>query len=699
MSRFNNILLFFSISVFLNINTLTSAQGFHWKKVGDFYYTFYSNVNAIGAIFVSGPNWFSRSTDGGETWEPITGIPVSISRIAFHDNGDIYVTALNNGSIYKSSDNGETWFDTEAVNNSFRAIIVSNEGNIYAGTVDGTFYISTDEGESWHYYNASPSQINSITSSSDSQIYIGTSSHGIYTSSDFGENWFQLSDNNIDPNTNSLIVNDNDYIFATHSDGIIISTDLGLTWELHTYVGASVQNILIVDSVGNIYSAYNNVYKSEDGSENWINIGGPVEINSVSIFQDKIYVGAERGLYSSDPDIIPYYGENFLPLQVGNIWQFLSYVYVDYGTRYNSIEYITVMTDTIMMGKKYYGYNSNSNWVRYDNEENIFYKLVNGSDRIIMNFNLFPVSVFWQFSNQAEIIQENRNILGNDIFNKGYQLSYVYPATLKQYFAENFGSTKYSYSDNYGGGTLSEGVIMATLFDSLGTQTNYTAHEKPEFSITPITVVNSPDFSLEFTIDHAYSTFYDPYFSGNIGLNFVDSVWMFSYYSNGDSTINLPEIIPYNYPNWINPDYSVNTTLDTSLLKNGFNFYYKFLAKDKGLIPENAASPDSGFYECVWGDPVGVNEEEELFSYKLAQNHPNPFNPVTTIRYSLGKGQIVKIDVMDILGRELITLVNEYKPRGNYSIKFDASELVSGIYFYRIQSGSFINVKKMVLIK
>ena len=97
--------------------------------------------------------------------------------------------------------------------------------------------------------------------------------------------------------------------------------------------------------------------------------------------------------------------------------------------------------------------------------------------------------------------------------------------------------------------------------------------------------------------------------------------------------------MPYNeYKN----HYSVSTTLDTALLKNGFNFYYRFLANDKGLIPEYAASPDSGFYECVWGDPVGVNEEEELFSYKLAQNYPNPFNPVTTIRYSLGKGQVVK---------------------------------------------------------
>lgn len=86
-------------------------------------------------------------------------------------------------------------------------------------------------------------------------------------------------------------------------------------------------------------------------------------------------------------------------------------------------------------------------------------------------------------------------------------------------------------------------------------------------------------------------------------------------------------------------------------------------------------------------------------SYNLAQNYPNPFNPTTTISYSIPERSNVKLVVYDILGNEVVTLVNEEKDRGVYSVTFDASGLVSGVYFYRIQAGSFNEVKKMLLVR
>jgi glycosidase len=85
--------------------------------------------------------------------------------------------------------------------------------------------------------------------------------------------------------------------------------------------------------------------------------------------------------------------------------------------------------------------------------------------------------------------------------------------------------------------------------------------------------------------------------------------------------------------------------------------------------------------------------------YNLFQNYPNPFNPSTTIRYSIIKPDIVRIKIYDILGREVKTLVNELKQAGTYEVQFDASSLASGIYLYRIESGSFIQTKKMILLK
>jgi hypothetical protein len=86
-------------------------------------------------------------------------------------------------------------------------------------------------------------------------------------------------------------------------------------------------------------------------------------------------------------------------------------------------------------------------------------------------------------------------------------------------------------------------------------------------------------------------------------------------------------------------------------------------------------------------------------SYNLFQNYPNPFNPSTTIRYSITNSELVRIKVYDILGREVRVLVNEFKQPGNYAIKFDATGLASGIYLYRIESGSFVQTKKMILLK
>ncbi len=86
-------------------------------------------------------------------------------------------------------------------------------------------------------------------------------------------------------------------------------------------------------------------------------------------------------------------------------------------------------------------------------------------------------------------------------------------------------------------------------------------------------------------------------------------------------------------------------------------------------------------------------------NFSLSQNYPNPFNPVTKINFSIPKGDNVKIEIYDALGRLVDELINRYFPAGNYSIDFDASELSSGVYFYRLTSGSFIQMKKAVLLK
>mgnify|MGYP005847878587 CR=1 FL=1 len=95
-----------------------------------------------------------------------------------------------------------------------------------------------------------------------------------------------------------------------------------------------------------------------------------------------------------------------------------------------------------------------------------------------------------------------------------------------------------------------------------------------------------------------------------------------------------------------------------------------------------------------------VQDDKDIINnFYLSQNYPNPFNPTTTINYSVPKTSNVSLIVYDVIGREIKTLVNGEKLPGNYSVQFDGSELPSGVYFYTLKASSYVDSKKMVLIK
>lgn len=85
--------------------------------------------------------------------------------------------------------------------------------------------------------------------------------------------------------------------------------------------------------------------------------------------------------------------------------------------------------------------------------------------------------------------------------------------------------------------------------------------------------------------------------------------------------------------------------------------------------------------------------------YELYQNYPNPFNPTTTIRYAVKENNNVKLEIFNILGQRIKTIINEYKQAGEYSFVFNAGGLASGVYIYRIESGTYVNSKKMIILK
>jgi hypothetical protein len=100
----------------------------------------------------------------------------------------------------------------------------------------------------------------------------------------------------------------------------------------------------------------------------------------------------------------------------------------------------------------------------------------------------------------------------------------------------------------------------------------------------------------------------------------------------------------------------------------------------------------------------GTDVESNLYGipkeFKLRQNYPNPFNPLTTISFDLPKRLQVSLKIYDLLGREIITLVDDEEiSAGSYTRQWNAANMTSGIYFYRLQAGSFTETKKLIFLK
>jgi hypothetical protein len=148
-------------------------------------------------------------------------------------------------------------------------------------------------------------------------------------------------------------------------------------------------------------------------------------------------------------------------------------------------------------------------------------------------------------------------------------------------------------------------------------------------------------------------------------------------------------------PNYHQPSDTVGT-INFTFMTNVIKAIVATAATLAGVIHGNSAVSDFFNINITFIPQANPTVPE---SYLLAQNYPNPFNPTTTISYSLPLKSQVELAIYNALGESVMQLVNEEKPAGSYSVEFDAANLPSGVYFYRIQAGSFIDTKKMILIK
>ncbi len=239
-------------------------------------------------------------------------------------------------------------------------------------------------------------------------------------------------------------------------------------------------------------------------------------------------------------------------------------------------------------------------------------------------------------------------------------------------------ANRYSYSyDSNGNRTSTLFEIAEVNFWTYSKRETYTFDTNNHLT----SYLKESWYSGKWQDDFRQSFTYDNY--GNL-TSLLEEDWIFDKWSKDFRWT-------YTYDTNGNLIYEKNEKWDTDKWTKGFA-----TLKIDGIYYDNVCEANI-YYSTITVD-VAENSEA-LNDFSLSQNYPNPFNPTTMISYQLPMNSFVNLRVYDILGREVATLVNEQKPAGNYEVKFDASNLSSGVYLYKLQAGSYNKTMKMILMK
>jgi len=659
---------------------LSTDNGTSWKEID----SSIPNSQHITTLAVSGSYLFAGttggvflSTDNGATWSTGNNGSPNTYIHSLAASGTNLFAAVDQAGVSLSSDNGSSW---AATNNGLSTAnvytLTASGNNLFAGTSGGVF-LSTDNGSSWTAINNGIMH-QSVTSFafSGTNIFAGTSDVGspfgnIYISTNNGTNWTEVAKGIPDGGSVSALAISGTNIFAgiligsylgqVYGEGVFLSTNNGANWSaVNNWLGNIEVTSLVVSGTNLFAGTFNSgVFLTTDNGANWNNVSNGLLNNSISclaVSGTNLFAGTPGGVFISTDN-----GKNWASVNDG-----LTDTYI---------------TSFVVSGANLFlGTLKSGVWSRSISEMitgiKISQKTCPGIPTITYAGQTYNTV---QIGNQCWL-KENLNV-GTMILGAQNQTN-------------NGNIEKYCYNDS---------TIYCDKYGGLyqwGEMTQYSSTEKVQ-GICPIGwhIPTISEFrTLSSTVKNdgnslkAIGQGYDGNYSGTgftgAGTNTSGfSAILSGCLQFGDKFLNQ------------SADAYFWTTTDNPLEGT----YIIYLSANSGSIGEAYQSFEGFSVRCVNDNTfTGVEESKENeinVNYLLSQNYPNPFNPTTTINYSVPKSGFIKIKVYDLLGREVAQLVNEYKPAGNFSVQFNASKLVSGIYFYRMESGSFSQTKKLLLLK
>lgn len=685
------------------------------------------------------------------------------SYIDISPTGDFFAAyntpQIENGKVYRSTDEGASWsLVSESSWNRITAITISQNNTVFVGTYGTGLYRSTDNGTSWLKLNINSNfdDIQAIANGGDGIIYagcgtVGGQSIGIFCSTNNGEQWSLISTIYPYNYVYSLFVSLNQTIIASLQDsGIVRTTDNGVTWNsvrlepASSFVG-TLSGEIFCTNVG--WSEFG-VSQSTDDGQTWnqVNTGLPDSaiVCIASNLVGELFVGHSTGIYRS--------------LNNGNTWDKISN---NFGS-YSVLNLVYFNNQKLFAGTQFDGVlRSSDNGIDWEltnypsddnlpiktifiqNNENIFvsveagygYILYKSSDgglswhpaidgldtynvsTLSMNkisgnlyIGSFPHGFYLSSDEGTTWVSRNTGLtntfiqtlstnMNGDIF-AGTYFGGVFRTTNEglQWQEVNNGIT---YTNIVSLIVLSDGTILAgggavpsggnATFRSTNNGDNWhMVLDKPCLSFTQIPggklfalvkldvqqIWVSTDGGENWTNPNQGSEIFPELLTSNsMGYLLAGSYW--SLYISGDEGMHWQEMEPL-------PDFAPVSCLAFDSL----NYLY-------------VGTWEKGLYKSVIPVITSLNEDSKINpdEFMLYQNYPNPFNPVTKIKYSIAAPGMVQIKIFDLFGSEIKTLLNEYRQTGIYELEFNASNLPSGVYFYRMIIGSYSETKKLILLR
>ena len=704
-----------------------------------------------------------RSDNDGANWTRVGTVaarngvlPMDIDAKLHSVGTTLFLTTTLNG-VYRSTDNGQTW--TQSIsglpqNPTVRALLALSD-RILVGTNNGV-YVSTNAGQSWSLSNQgipNETAILSFTTGAGNSIIAGTN-RGAYRSTDNGQTWTEINNGlritnpiPVQASISVLLTNGTTLLAACNSllpelTGIFRSTDNGNTWALipgtapgdnRYFSGFAVSGSTIFLTLagqrllGGLFIE-GNVYRSTDNGNTWALItNGMIHPVAYGVLADgaRIFVGGYDGIYRStdngntwvashaglEPKLLAhafhqsgssyfiatdFYGV-YRSTDNGATWTAVNSGLTTANGRPRSVFDITSVGSTLIASADngvYRSTNNGTSWSRVTAglpsiSRDLRFRPLVTIGNVVLGFA--GASGIYRSTDEGQTWTRTNTGFPNDFTVRNFAVS----------GSRLFAAVSISTGENRDRSVWTSTDNGQTWAPTAFNQTGFGAYAIAASGNTvwvggvgfPRGLFRSTDNGTTWApLNLSGST--DPIPTDNVNSLAVSGATLLAL-GGGPPTL----FVSTNAGNtWIRTMSGLPVSNASTLLGNagkvafmGTSAYLAYYFDDSnggGVWRREAAQLST---------PTHANKQPTDF--QLEQNYPNPFNPSTTITYQLPIASNVSLKVFDMLGREVATLVNERQNAGQYQVRFDATRLASGMYFYRLQAGGYIETKKMMLVK